>query len=103
MSPRVGFQDWIDHFPGSLNCVLTCEEGAIACHSVAQEPLVRRFLSRLFFDQVEFSLVAASLPPFVFDTSGKGDSRTGRESESQIVAPSRLWYGVSKKRLWRRL
>ena len=42
----VCFQDWIDHRPGGLHCVLAGEERSIAGHGVAQKPLVGRFLSR---------------------------------------------------------
>ena len=60
---EVGLKDWLDHRPGGLDRVFTGEERAVAGHGVAQEPLVGRFLSRLFFDQVEFSLVADELLP----------------------------------------
>ena len=59
----VCFQDWIDHRPGGLDCVLAGEERAIAGHGVAQKPLVGRFLSRSFFEQVELSLLADELLP----------------------------------------
>ena len=73
----VGLEDRLDHRPGGLNRVLTGEERSVAGHGVAQEPLVGRFLSRLFFDQVEFSLVADELLPCALDASGEGDGGTG--------------------------
>ena len=81
----VGLKDWLDHRPGGLNRVLTGEERAVAGHGVAQEPLVGRFRSRLFFKQIEFALVADELLPGALDASGEGDGGTGREPESQIV------------------
>ena len=81
-------KDWIDHRPCCLNCVLTGEERSIAGHGVAQEPLVGRFLSRLFFDQVEFSLLANELLPGALDASGEGDGGSWGELESQIVGPA---------------
>ena len=61
--PVVGPEDWLDHRPGGLNCVLTGEQRAVADHGVAQEPLVGRFFSRLFFEHVKFFLVADELLP----------------------------------------
>jgi len=46
----MGLKHWIDHRPCGLNRVLTGKERSIAGHGVAQKPLVRRFLSRLFFE-----------------------------------------------------
>src|SRR5579862_186938 len=86
--PVVGLQDWVNHRPGGLNRVLTGEERAVAGHGVAQQPLVRRFRSRLFFGQVELSLVADELLPGALDASGEGDGRAGGEPEAQIVGPA---------------
>ena len=58
-------KDRLDHRPGGLNRVFTGEERAVASHGVGQEPLVGRFLARLFFEQVEFSLVADEVLPCV--------------------------------------
>jgi hypothetical protein len=46
----VGLKDWLDHSPGSLDCILTGKKRSIAGHSVSQEALVGRFLSQLFFE-----------------------------------------------------
>ena len=73
----MGFNDWVDHRPGSLNRVLTGEERPVADHGVAQKPLVGRILSRPFFEQVELSLVADELLPCELDASGEGDGRAG--------------------------
>ena len=53
-------KDWLDHRPGRLNGDFTVEQSAVAGHGVIIEkpPFVGRFLSRLFFEQVAFSLVA---------------------------------------------
>src|ERR1700694_3708983 len=56
--PTVGLQDSIDHRPCGLDRVLPGEERPIAGHGVAQEPLVRRLLSRLLIDEVELPLIA---------------------------------------------
>ena len=87
----VGLKDWIDHRPGGLNCVLTGEERSIAGHGVAQKPLVGRFLSRLFFRQVELSLLPDELLPCELDASGEGDGRAGGEPEAQVVGPAGRW------------
>ena len=69
----VVLQDRVDHRPGGLNRVLTGEERAVAGHGVAQKPLVGRFLSRLFINQVELALVADELLACALDASGEGD------------------------------
>jgi hypothetical protein len=84
----VGIKNWLDHRPRGLNCFLTSEERPVADHGVAQQPLVGRFLSRLLFDQVEFSLVADEFLPCVLDASRQGDGGTWGEAESQIVGPA---------------
>ena len=81
-------KDRLDHRPGGLNRVLTSEERAVASHGVAQQPLVGRFLSRLFFEQIKLSLVANELLPCALDASGEGDGGTGGEPESQIIGPA---------------
>ena len=78
----VCFQDWIDHRPGGLDCVLAGEERAIARHGVAQKPLVGRFLSRLLFKQEEFSLLADEFFSGELYASGEGDGRAWGEPES---------------------
>jgi hypothetical protein len=83
----VRLKNWIDHRPGGLDRVLTHEERAIAAHGVTQEPLVGRFLSRLFFRQVELALVADELLARALDARGEGDGGVGREPEPQIVGP----------------
>jgi hypothetical protein len=45
----MGLEDPIDNRPCGFNRVLACEERPIAMHGIAQEPLVRRFFSRLSF------------------------------------------------------
>jgi hypothetical protein len=69
-SARVVLKDWVDHRPGSLHCVFAREESSIADHGVAQESLVRRFLSLLFFEKVQLSLVADVFLAGDFDASG---------------------------------
>ena len=96
-------EDWIDHRPGGLDRVLAGEERSVAGHGVAQEPLVGRFLSRLFFDQIEFSLIADELLACALDASGEGDSGVGREPEAQIVGRTGRRRGVGEKSLRRRL
>ena len=56
-----GHENWLDNRPGGLNGVLAGEERTVAGHGVTQKPLVGRFLSRLFFNQVEFFLIANEL------------------------------------------
>src|SRR6185312_1055298 len=68
-NPVVRFQDRIDHLPRGLDRVLTGEERSIAVHGVAQKPLVGHFLSRLFFEQVELSLLTDELLPCDFNAS----------------------------------
>jgi hypothetical protein len=45
----VGFEDRIDHRPSGFHRVFPREQGTIASHGVAQESLVRSFLTRPFF------------------------------------------------------
>ena len=66
--------------------MVTGKERAVAGHGVAQEPLVGRFLARLLFDQVKFTLVADKLLPRAFDACGQGDGGAGGDPEAQIVA-----------------
>ena len=70
-------KDWIDHRPGGLNRVLTGEKRAVAGHGVAQEPLVGRFLARLFIEQVKLALVADELLAGALDASGQGNGGAG--------------------------
>ncbi len=77
----VGFEYRIDHGPGGLNRVLTGEERSVADHRVAQESLVRRFLTCLLLDQRELSLVADEFPPGALDASG----------EAAILEPGESW------------
>jgi hypothetical protein len=88
LSPEVAIKDRVDHCPGGFNRILTGEERAIASHGISQKPLVRRFLSRLLFNQVELSLVADELLPSALDARGEGDGRVGREPEAQIIGSS---------------
>ena len=78
----VCFQDWIDHRPGGLDCVLAGEERSIAGHGVTQKPLVGRFLSRSFFEQVKLSLLPDEFLPGELYASGEGDGRAGGEPEA---------------------
>ena len=57
----MSIKNWLDYRPSGFNCFLAREERAVTGHGVAQQPLVRRFLAWLLFDQVEFSLVADGL------------------------------------------
>ena len=82
-SPVVRFKDRLDHRPGGLDRVLAGEERSIAGHGVAQKPLVGRFLSRLFFEQVELSLVPDKLLPGELDARGEGDGRSLGESRKR--------------------
>ena len=77
MNSVVCFQDWIDYRPGRLDCVLAGEERSIARHGVAQESLVRRFLSLLFFEQEKFSLFSNEFFSRELDAGGEGDGGTG--------------------------
>jgi hypothetical protein len=47
-----------------------------------------RFLPRLFFHQVRFSLVADKFFSCVFDTSGEGNNGAWVELKAQIIVPS---------------
>ena len=73
----MGLKDRIDHRPGGLNRVFTREECSVTQHGVAQKSLVGRFLSRLFFDQVEFSLVPDKFLTGALDASGYRNGGTG--------------------------
>ncbi len=99
----VRLEDWIDHRPRGLDRVLTGEERSIAVHRVAQKPLVGHFLSRLFFEQVELSLLTDELLPCDFNASGEGDGRVGREPEPQVVGLAGRRRRVGEKPLRRRL
>ena len=57
-NPSVFLEDRIDYHPRRFDRVFTGEQRAVADHRVAQEPLVGGFLSRLFFNQVKFALIA---------------------------------------------
>ena len=72
-NPIVVLKDRGDHRPGGLNRVLTGEKRAVAGHGVAQEPLVRRFLSRPFIDQLELALVTDELLSRALDARSEGD------------------------------
>ena len=87
----VCFQDWIDHRPGGLHCILAGEERSITRHGVAQKPFVGRFLSRLLFKQEKFSLLPDEFFSGELDASGEGDGRAGGEPEAQIVGPAGRW------------
>ena len=78
-------QDWVNYRPCGFHRVLASEECSIAAQGVAQEPLVGRFLSRPFLEQVEFSLLPDELLPGEFDASCDGDGRVGRDPEAQVV------------------
>ena len=54
----VFLKNGIDHRPGGFDRILAGEERTVAGHRVTEEPLVGGFLSRLFFSQIEFSLIA---------------------------------------------
>src|SRR5579864_6425627 len=56
-NPVVGLKDGIDHRPGGLDRIFTCEERSVAVHGVAQKPFVGHFLCKWFFGQVELLLV----------------------------------------------
>ena len=84
-NPVMVLKDRINHRPGGLDRVLAGEERSVAGHRVAQQPLVGRFLSRLFIQQVELALVADEFLARALDASGEGDGRVGREPEAQIV------------------
>jgi hypothetical protein len=76
-------EDWIDHRPSGLDCVLTSKERSIADHGVAQEPLVGRFLPRPLFEKVELALLAhellaSELKRAARATAEFGDSRKRR-------------------------
>ena len=62
-------EDGLLHRPGRFDRFLAREKSPVADHCVAQEPLVGRLLSRLFFGQVGFSLVADEILPGSLDSS----------------------------------
>jgi hypothetical protein len=70
--PKLVLKDWVHHRPGGLDRVLTGEKRAVAGHGIAQEPFVRRFLSRPFIKQVELPLVADELLSCALDPSSEG-------------------------------
>lgn len=80
----VRFQQWIDDCPYSLHRILAGEERAIADHGVTQKLLVGCSLSRLFFQQVELSLLADEFLSCKLDASGDGDGRVGGQAEAKI-------------------
>jgi len=98
----MGLKNRIDHRPGGLNRVFTGEKRSIAGHGITQKPLVGCFLSRLFFDQVEFSLVPDEFLAGALDASGDSNGGTWGELESQIVGAASRRSGVSEKSLWGR-
>jgi hypothetical protein len=73
----VGLKDWIDHGPSGLNRTFTGEERSVAGHGVAQKPFVGRFRCRVFFKQVELSLVPDELLPCELDASGEAMAALG--------------------------
>src|SRR5450432_544185 len=81
----VPLKDWVNYRPCGFHRVLASEECSIAGQGVAQEPLVGRFLSRPFLEQVELSLLPDELLPREFDASCDGDGRVGRDPEAQVV------------------
>src|SRR5664280_3803 len=85
----VPLKDWVNYRPGGFHRVLTSEECSIAAQGVAQEPLVGRFLPRLFLEQVEFSLLPDELLPGDLDASCDGDGRVGGNPEAQVVGRAR--------------
>jgi len=87
VNPVVLFEDRIDHRPGGLNRILAGKKRAIAGHGGTQQPLVGRFLSRLFIQQVELALVADELLASALDARGKGNSGVGRKPEAKIIGP----------------
>ena len=93
----MGLKNRIDHRPGGLNRVFTGEKRSIAGHGITQKPLVGCFLSRLFFDQVEFSLVPDEFLAGALDASGDSNGGTWGELESQIVGAASRRSGVSEK------
>ena len=68
----VPLKDWVNHRPGGFHRVLASEECSIAGQGVAQQPLVRRFLARLFLEEVELALLPDELLPGDFDASCDG-------------------------------
>src|ERR1700691_5387843 len=101
-SSMVFHKDGIDDCPGGFNRIFTGEERTIASHGVAQKPLIRCFLPRLFFGQVEFALVADELFSCALHAGGEGDAGTWRDLESQIVGAASRWRRVSEESLWGR-
>src|ERR1039458_2126564 len=85
----VPLKDRVNYRPGGLHRILTSEQCSVACKGVAQEPLVGRFLSRPFLEQVELSLLPDELLPGEFDASCDGDGRVGRDPEAQVVGRAR--------------
>src|ERR1039458_5241609 len=76
-NPRMVLQNSIDHFPCSFNRVLAGEECPVALHCVAQEPFVRRFLSRLLIGQGKLPILSDEFLTCKLDARGESDDRAG--------------------------
>ena len=87
-----------DRRPGGLNRILSGEERSVPGHGVAKEQRVRQLLARLFFDQIEFSLVADELLAAALDASGEGNGgirrMTARSSSKTRIGVSRSRAGL---------
>jgi hypothetical protein len=57
----VFLKNGIDPRPGVFNRILAGEERSVAGYGVAQQQLVRRFLVRVLFEQIELPLIADEL------------------------------------------
>jgi len=78
-------QDGINDCPGGFNRVLTREECSVANHGVAQEPLIRSLLARLFFAEVKLSLFSNEILPRDLHASSKSNGRVWRQPKAQII------------------
>ena len=84
-------EDRVDNRPSGLNRILTREKRAVACHRVAEKPLIGRFLSRLFIKQVQLTLVTDKILTCTLNASGERDGGVGGKAEAQIVGPTGNW------------
>src|SRR5688572_9086651 len=73
---RVILEHGIDHRPGGLHVILTCEEHAVTGHGIFQEPLVRQSLSTFFLDHGEFILDTHKLFPLALHPRRERDGGT---------------------------
>src|ERR1700722_15514228 len=101
--PMMVLENLIDHLPGGFDRIFARKKASIALHRVTQKPLVRRLLSRLFFQKKKLSLLSDIFLPRELDASGERDRRVWRESKAKVVSLARSCLCIGKKPLRRRL